>query len=273
MPVKSLVKRLFRVLGLAVLKTSSLNQYTSLAERYERDYRSGQDSTFLNEMPDQHLKQLLRLSPESKSQIRQDLFVLSSLNFKRNGYFVEFGATNGKDLSNTWLLETNFNWRGILAEPGKVWHKELRKNRTSAIDERCVWERDGKFLEFLEATHPELSQLKNNKRNDLHSRERISQKTYQVESVSLYKLLQDHQAPRVVDYLSIDTEGSEYEILKSFDFNSYQFNCITVEHNYSNQRRKIFKLLSNAGYQRVHSKASRFDDWYIHETQIQKMEI
>jgi len=271
MRVKSLLKRLFQALGFVVLKTESVDKYVSLVENYETIFRSGQDALFLNAMPDHHLKQLLSLSPNSKSQIRQDLFVLSTLDFKRNGFFVEFGATNGMDLSNTWLLEKSFNWNGILAEPAKIWLEELHKNRTATIDERCVWKRDGELLEFLEATHPELSQLMSDKENDFHSKDRVSRKTYSIESVSLGRLLQEHRAPKVVDYLSIDTEGSEYEILRKFNFKSHQFNCITVEHNFSEQREKIFKLLSSAGYHRVYVEVSGFDDWYIHESQMQKI--
>lgn len=58
--------------------------------------------------------------------------------FKQNGFFVEFGATNGIDLSNTYLLETEFGWNGILAEPDKYWHTSLIANRTAIIDIRCV---------------------------------------------------------------------------------------------------------------------------------------
>src|SRR5262245_11288155 len=51
---------------------------------------------------------LIELLPKSRAQYWQDLFVLSQLNFKRNGYFVEFGATNGVSLSNSYLLERQY---------------------------------------------------------------------------------------------------------------------------------------------------------------------
>ena len=70
----------------------------------------------------------------AKSQLGQDLFALYSLSWKRGGFFVEFGATNGVDLSNTYLLEKDFDLIGILAEPVAVWHAELTRNRSVAID-------------------------------------------------------------------------------------------------------------------------------------------
>ena len=87
------------------------------------------DLKTLFSMPVSHVPKLLILLPKSKSQLRQDLFVLSRLSFMERGYFVEFGATNGYELSNTYLLETKKHWSGIFAEPARCWHGQLEKNR------------------------------------------------------------------------------------------------------------------------------------------------
>jgi hypothetical protein len=87
---------------------------------------------------------------------------------------------------------------------------------------------------------------------------------YDVETVSLLDALDEHGAPRVIDYLSIDTEGSEFEILNAFDFSQYRFSVITCEHNYAPQRELIHELLTLKGYRRVHRDITQFDDWYVH---------
>ena len=104
----------------------------------------------------------------SKSQLRQDLFVLSELNFKKNGFFVDFGATNGFDISNCYLLEKKFNWNGILAEPARKWHRELLKNREVNIDRNCVWSETGKELTFNEVNDAKLSTIDQFSSSDQH---------------------------------------------------------------------------------------------------------
>ena len=210
--------------------------------------------------------QILNLMPFSKSQLLQDLFVLEKLNFKTNGFFVEFGATNGKDLSNTWLLEKNFSWSGVLAEPGKNWHRELSENRKSYISTKCVWKSSGETINFNQTIYPEFSTIGSLTNFDGMEKSRQSQESYLVETISLQKLLDDARAPKFIDYLSIDTEGSEYEILESFDFSTYQFAILTVEHNHNSNEIKIDELLLRAGYIRVHHSISDFDGWYVHHS-------
>lgn len=200
---------------------------------------------------------------QSSAQLLQDLFVLFMCKEKRGGYFVEFGAADGLMLSNTLLLEKEYGWSGILAEPAKKWQADLAKNRTAAKDYRCVYKVDGNVLEFVEAENGELSTLNEFRESDYHADKRENGLRYSVETVSLKTLLDEHNAPEVIDYLSIDTEGSELEIIKSFDFSAYKFKIITVEHNLSEARHEIYAILTRAGYKRIFSQVSAFDDWYI----------
>jgi len=202
---------------------------------------------------------------ESKAQLKQDLFVLLATNFKRNGFFVEFGATNGFDLSNTYLLEKSFGWKGILAEPAKIWHESLSQNRNAKIDHSCVWSKSDKTLKFNMVDEPELSTISRFNDRDHHSEKRKHGSTYDVTTISLNDLLEKHDAPRAIDYLSIDTEGSEFEILNNFDFAKYNISIITCEHNFTEDRKKIYTLLTKNGYTRKFEGFSKWDDWYFKE--------
>ena len=76
----------------------------------------------------------------SRSQFKQDVFALMVNKFREGGYFVEFGATNGYDISNTYILEKQFGWQGILVEPAKMWHENLIKNREMRLFSTCTTE-------------------------------------------------------------------------------------------------------------------------------------
>ena len=154
----------------------------------------------------------------SRSQLGQDMFALIASNFKTGGFFVEFGATDGIGLSNTYLLEKKYGWQGILAEPATHWHTQLAQNRNVSISERAVFSTSGDSLAFRETLDPEISTIAAFSDRDKHSKARKKYKEYDVATISLQDLLVEHNCPNIVDFLSMDTEGSEYEILKSFDF-------------------------------------------------------
>ena len=240
--------KFFRILsffGISLLKTKNLKQLIEIEKNIKDLIQFSGKNKGLN-------------IKNTKSQINQDIFVLYTLNWKRNGFFVEFGATNGVDLSNTYLLEKDFGWRGILSEPNPHWRDEIIRNRKTYIDFNCVWRETGKNLDFQLSNEPEYSSLKldNNKKIKKNN-------SIKVNTITLNDLLKKYNAPKNIDYLSIDTEGSEFEILKSFDFSKYNISIITCEHNYSLDRKNIFNLLVRNGYERVYSGLSRWDDWYV----------
>lgn len=201
---------------------------------------------------------------ESRSQILQDLWVNFELGEKRDGFFVEFGATDGLVNSNTWLLESKYGWKGILAEPNPIWHARLASNRGAVIDHRCVYASTGEKVTFLttDASDPELSSIAEFADGDHFAEVRAKGHAIQVETVSLVDLLGQHNAPAVIDYLSIDTEGSEYVLLSRFDFSRYAINLISVEQNRRTEA-KIEDLLKMQGFDRVFKEFSQWDGWYL----------
>ncbi len=216
-------------------------------------------------LPKKDAQKILQYIRKSKSQLGQDLFVLSELGFKRNGFFVEFGAANGIDLSNTYLLEKDFGWNGVLAEPARCWHKELNKNRGVNIDTCCIWTTSDSMVTFKEVDYAELSTISLFTSKDANRNMRLEGKTYAVKTLTLNDLLKKYNSPSIIDYLSIDTEGSEFDILESLDFNKYQFRVITCEHNFTADREKIFELLKRNGYVRKFEDISSVDDWYFND--------
>ena len=266
--LRNLLHRTLGKVNLHILRNTTYNQILKELEKVNNcRYNESRNGFLLKFMlVVENPKKTFKLIPSSKSQLFQDLFVLEILNWKKRGYFVEFGATNGLDLSNTHLLEKEFFWTGILAEPGKNWHHQLRSNRDAYISEKCVWKTSGQMINFNESVYPEFSTIDHLTHFDGIDISRSNRKRYFVETTTLLDLLTDANAPTIIDYLSIDTEGSEYEILKEFEFSKYQFAVITVEHNHNENEIKIDELLNKNGYSRVHREVSDFDGWYLHKT-------
>ncbi|MEM0991137.1 MAG: FkbM family methyltransferase [Pseudomonadota bacterium] len=202
---------------------------------------------------------LAQHAPRSRAQLFQDLWALYESGAKRDGFFVEFGATNGVDISNSYLLETEFGWRGILAEPNPVWHDALQANRQVVIETKCVGARTGETLTLHLTDDPEFAST---------TETRGAARSVDVPTISLADLLDQHNAPDRVDFLSIDTEGSEFDILDAYGFGPdvRPIRLIAVEHNFEAvKRQRIHDLLTARGYTRRYEVYAQFDDWYALE--------
>lgn len=198
----------------------------------------------------------------SRSQLGQDLWVLEQLGWKRGGYFVEFGATDGVLLSNTWLLEKHFDWHGICAEPNPAFFERLERNRRCELSRACIFRTSGEQFSFVlaDAYGGILEFAKDDSHLDKREAYASVGSVMEVTTTSLMDLLDQKQAPQQIDYLSIDTEGSELAVLEGIDWDLYAFRCITVEHNYTAQREEIAALLKGQGYER---QEAQWDDWYM----------
>jgi FkbM family methyltransferase len=142
----------------------------------------------------------------------------------------------------------------------------LIKNRPNSICfNEAVYNKSGLIVTFnICKNHRLLSGIAEH--IDRHTHKVDSNKTViQVKTISLLDLLDKANAPSFIDYMSLDTEGSEYEILKNFDFEKYRFGLIDVEHNFIEPRRtEIRNLLISKGY--LYKGKNKFDDMYKHSS-------
>lgn len=213
--------------------------------------------------------------PNLCSQYGQDLFVYCcAVSCDMKGSFIEAGATNGINWSNTYILECSLGWDGILVEPCKAFHQQLRHNRNASFEFRCLLDENGSKVSFVEVltpnsdytlSSPELSSVASFLPKDWASQIRSGNSVrYDVDTIDFSTLATLHRLDSHIGYLSLDTEGSELAILQSIDFNKYSFDIITVEHNFIPSRMdKLRSLLSKAGYIKVLENASHADYWFV----------
>ncbi len=180
------------------------------------------------------------------SQIGQDKWVHSVFGNKQNGFFVEVGAGNGIKISNTYFFEKNLNWKGICIEANPDYLSNLRKNRNCDVIGALVYSEENIELEFVVCE--DASGILNEYTGPFTTKNKIIKR----KSVTLQNILDYFEAPLIIDYLSVDVEGNEFNVLKNFPFDKYKFRCITMAHNEPHvgvkNRIEIRVLLENNGY-------------------------
>lgn len=149
--------------------------------------------------------------------------------FGNVGYFVEAGAHDGVGDSQTLTLEQS-GWTGLCVEPSS-YYRGLKANRRCRTDNRPLWSCTNARVEFREVIGTELSGVTCAFQDDGWDRDSRPHQDYLRLAVSLADLLDEHAAPPVIQYLALDTEGSELEILRAHDFQGHSFQFVQVEYN------------------------------------------
>jgi len=187
------------------------------------------------------------------SQYGQDKFVAEHFNFLKNGVFIDIGANDGKTLSNTYFLEKELSWSGLVIEPSPKVFKRLEVNRNCILLNACISNESG-TAEFLELSgHTEMLSGLIDKYDQRHLKriedeieEFSGEKNYiQVPCYKLEDVMKEYKLNKI-DYLNIDIEGGEFDLLKSINFNDIEIDVIGVENNYKED--KIKNYLSQYGY-------------------------
>ena len=250
---------------ISFVRKNNLNHSSVLEQAFQQEVLIDDNKNLLS-----NFISSIKNKNDIKSQLYQDVFASFVIGDKFDKTFFEFGATNGIDLSNSYMLETLLNWKGALSEPSPQWHSELKKNRpNSNIITECIWSESDKELDFFVSNVGVLSSL-----NDFKESDKISMpgntsarlkngKIVSVKTISLNQVVEKEFKFKPPSYISVDTEGSEYEILKVFDFKRFRPVVFTIEHNFTELQLKIDELMKANDYLRVFRKITTFDAWYI----------
>lgn len=217
------------------------------------------------------MEKRLSMNYEYKSQFGQDKYIIENIFDKMTyGYFIDIGAGDGVTISNTYVMEKNLKWDGICIEPSSISFPSLIKNRMCKCDDTLVYNRSGTekyyeikntgyFNEYFSSVYKPSEHF-----NDYNLLDKKCD--------TLYNILNRLKSATMIHYLSIDTEGSEYDILKKFFEDEYitdtktwkrRILSISIEHNFNESYRSEIKDLMNFYlYDKVNELT--VDDIYVH---------
>lgn len=191
---------------------------------------------------------------DSKSENGQDIFALFANNFKSGGQFLEFGAYDGFNFSNTYLLEKNFGWHGLLIDPIPNHFDIMNSTRICQKLLGAVTPDKQKTVTVVESSASNLSKIAERK---------ILTKVHTVPAFTLTEILEKYFPSKNLDFLSIDTEGNDIEILKSINIFDYRIKSICVEHNYRVGSEEVIDYMEKVGYKLAFKKFSKNDYWFV----------
>lgn len=204
-----------------------------------------------------------------QSHIGQDAWVAECLNFKKNGFFLDFGAFDGKTISNTYALEKDLGWKGICVEPNPRYYPQVCECRNVICVNVALWPRGRELVRFVDAHG--LSAIESFKAGDVNTgrRAQATKAVIEVDTLNPNELLERFNAPKLIDYLTLDVEGAEFDILSALDLNTYAIALMTIEHNHDTPRQQqIRDYLAQFGYEVVQN---RNDDFFFHREHLKSL--
>lgn len=197
----------------------------------------------------------------------QDRWVLGVLHQKRNGWFVDAGAgPDGIVNSNTYALEAQLGWTGLCVEPHPARYPQVKANRRCITENVCLTENEQDVVFVLNDAAPGTSGVVDMLSESIKAWSYSADRDYQtvvLKGVPLATLLRNHDAPSVIDYLSLDIEGGEWAVLSSFPFDEYTFRCMSIE-RCSDHCVRLRRLLKSRGYRLVGMTGA--DDLWVHRS-------
>ena len=201
------------------------------------------------------------------SQDGQDKYLETNI-FKgfKNGFFVDVGAHDGISINNTLYFERYNGWTGINIEPIESVYNKLVTNRPFCVNIKCaVSNTDGNSEFILNKGYSELiSGLKSSydgrHLSRLQKENIMTSSTTEIVNVCTKRLetIFDEQGVTRVNYMSVDVEGGEYDVIKSINFDKVFIDVIGFENNYNDMSVPIVKYLESKNFRVCHKSMDIF---------------
>jgi FkbM family methyltransferase len=200
------------------------------------------------------------------SQIGQDKFIDEFFDKKEGLTFLDIGAHDGVSISNTYFLEKERNWNGICVEAQPLEFQKLKSNRNCVCVNVAVSDYNGE-TDFIcvEGYANMLSGISDDYNPSHMNRIKNEVRTYggsinniKVPVKTLQTILDEHNLKKI-DFCSIDTEGSEFNIIKSIDFDKTEITVFIIENNY--QEKNVEEYLVQKDYYLY--KKIEWDDVFV----------
>ena len=199
------------------------------------------------------------------AQCSQDEIIDRIFESQRGLFYIDLAANHHFLISNTHALDKYRNWKGVCIEANpKYWYGLLR-NRSCKVFGAAVTspEDSHKLVNFTFdpiGAHTDHGALSGLVGPEFDNKNVNGGSQFVVPSIGLSELLRIADAPKEIEYLSLDIEGAEEYVLKNFDFNSFVFLTITVERPSD----ALKHILRQNGYIFVASLAFFDDELWIH---------
>jgi FkbM family methyltransferase len=152
---------------------------------------------------------------------------------RTGGFFVDIGAHDGISFSNSLMFEQERCWRGICIEPIPDRFRQCQANRKSICIQGCVAREPGIRRFTIAGGADMLSSLSEAISEERYARmrsEKVSLSEIEVRCYAFNDVMAMHNVEHI-DFCSIDTEGTELEILETIDLSKYRPTCFTIEDN------------------------------------------
>jgi FkbM family methyltransferase len=169
----------------------------------------------------------------------------------KNGFFIEIGAFDGLEGSNCFHFEKFLDWKGIAIEASPTQFDKLKKNRKCKLINKAISTvvEEVEFIDIVEG-FTQMSGINNIKYNSNFNRTKKNKKTkFNKEILKTSTFDEIVSENFTIDYLSIDIEGSEFELIKTVNFEKYDIKVISVENSFPKEQGfKEFFMNKNFSY-------------------------